>query len=94
MILYESMFMFCFMKNINFGYMMKLFYKFELERNFFTLVHDTHQWVIIIVYGPRQWVIIIDYGPRQWVIIIYYDPHQWVTIIDYGTRQWVTIVDT
>ena len=35
MILHESMFMFGFMKNINFEYMMKLFYKFELERNFF-----------------------------------------------------------
>ena len=35
MILYESMFMICFTKNINFGDMMKLFYKFELERKVF-----------------------------------------------------------
>ena len=49
MILDESIFMFCFMKNINFGDMMKLFYKFELERKNFTLV-----------YGPRQRVIVGD----------------------------------
>ena len=35
MILYESMFMICFMKNIKFGDMMKLFYTFELERKVF-----------------------------------------------------------
>ena len=33
--LHESMFMICFLKNINFGDMMKLFYKFELKRKFF-----------------------------------------------------------
>ena len=54
MILHESMFMFCFMENITFGDMIKLFYKFELERKNFTRV-----------YGPRQWVIIIYYKPRQ-----------------------------
>ena len=35
MILYESMFVICFMKNINFEDMMKLFYKFELGRKVF-----------------------------------------------------------
>ena len=35
MILHESMFVICFMKNINFGDMMKLFYKFELGRKVF-----------------------------------------------------------
>ena len=35
MILYESMFIICFMENINFRDMMKLFYKFELERKIF-----------------------------------------------------------
>ena len=55
MILNESMFMFCFMKNINFGDMMKLFFKFELERKvFFTLVYGPHQWVIIIYYGSSS----------------------------------------
>ena len=62
---------------------MKLFYKFELERNFLTLI-----------YGPRQWIIINDYDPCQWVTIIDYGPCQWATIIDYGPRQQVTIVDT
>ena len=35
MILHESMFMICFTKNIIFGDVMKLFYKFKLDRNFF-----------------------------------------------------------
>ena len=35
MILHESMFMICFMKNIKFGDMMKVFYKFEFERKVF-----------------------------------------------------------
>ena len=34
-ILHESISMVCFMKNINLGDMMKLFYKFELERKVF-----------------------------------------------------------
>ena len=54
MILQESMFMFCFMKNMNFGYMMKLIYKFELERKILTLVYDPHQRVTIIDYNPLQ----------------------------------------
>ena len=32
MIFHESVFMICFMKNIKFGDMIKLFYKFELGR--------------------------------------------------------------
>ena len=35
MILHESMFIICFIKNLNFGDMMKLFYKSELERKVF-----------------------------------------------------------
>ena len=35
MILHESMFMIWYMKNIKFGDIMKLFYKFELERKVF-----------------------------------------------------------
>ena len=35
MIFQESMFMTCFMKNINFGDMIKLFNKFEFERKVF-----------------------------------------------------------
>ena len=34
-IFHEINFMICFMKNIKFGDMMKLFYKFELERKVF-----------------------------------------------------------
>ena len=34
-ILYENKFVMCFVKNINFEDMMKLFYKFELERRVF-----------------------------------------------------------
>ena len=43
LILHENMFMISFMKDIIFKVMMKLFYKFELERKVFTLVYGLHQ---------------------------------------------------
>ena len=45
----KSMFLIFFMQNINFGDMMKLFYKLNSRENYLTLV-----------YGPRQWVIKIE----------------------------------